>query len=455
MAAFFRNRGSVRLFVYPERSNPGTVHMFTKFAHFFQKVTLDSGRVNYRVPESCLRPYDRTGKEHALVEMSHLPSCWQRDARCPSTPADTVELELFRRSLPYTDQVDQPPAAESPNKLLREKPAIGSANPNSRADSISTDKMCCLIGPDVRGIVPGIRLSPTRSPVRHRGPRISPRAPLWAGSQTVSVARCARGLAASASDRIDAVPSEADKAAVENTWVPGNRFRRDLEKLVYLAARESQGAIEKRELSARRETVSRARNAEHFEPTPRERLESLKAADVAVFRREFLEKKVDAAFEKARETAERSANAADARGYKLDCSRLTKTYMETRLEKQVDDIKDRDAMMEEERLQKVEQRHLDVEIAKARAMQRRADQTKQASRHTECNTFASNTSQLTRYLGKYATKSHRAQTAGVLRKRVKEQKSDKQEMRWRMLKRVQELQKQKRYGTILSASSGR
>ena len=86
--------------------------------------------------------------------------------------------------------------------------------------------------------------------------------------------------------------------------------------------------------------------------------------------------------------------------------------------------------------------------AKARVTQRQAERSKKALYVAESNAFTANTSQLARYVGKYATMSHKSQNARGMRQWVKGKKVHEEDTRRRMLRRVQQLQEQKRYHCV-------
>ncbi len=272
--------------------------------------------------------------------------------------------------------------------------------------------------------------------------------PRWASSQTMTAARTAGGLAAEALEKVAKAAAAADKAALASTWVPGNRFRVGLEKLVHLATHEAQDAVGKEELSARRDTVSRARQAERAEPSPRERLERLRAAEVAIFRLESDEIRERAALERAIHDHELKANAVEAREYMRISQRQTAEALEAELATKMKDSKRREVEAEGERRRSLEKRRSDVEAAKARLAQGREGRAKQALSLAESRAFTANASQLARLMGKHATASCKVQTRKGLSQWVKSQKAHKEDMRRRMLKRVQELQERKRYHRV-------
>lgn len=312
----------------------------------------------------------------------------------------------------------------------------------------SPDEQRQLDGLDGRGLVlveprpisPG---SPVGRPgFAQTGPAPPPR---WASSQTMTAARTAGGLAAEALEKVAMAAAAADKAAVASTWVPGNRFRMGLEKLVHLAAHEAQDAVGKEELSTRRDAVSKARQAERAEPSPRERLERLRAAEVAIFRREADEIRERAALERAIHGHEMKTNAVEAREYMRVSQRHTAKALEAELATKMKDSKRRKAEAEGERQRSLEKRRSDLEAAKARVAQGRKGRAKQALSLAESRAFTANASQLARLVGKHATASCKVQTKKGLNQWVKSQKVYKEDMRRRMLKRVQELQERKRY----------
>lgn len=245
-------------------------------------------------------------------------------------------------------------------------------------------------------------------------------------------------------EKVARAAAAADKAAAASTWVPGNRFKAGLEKLVHMAAHEAQDAAEKEGLSARRETVARARQDERAEPSPRDRLERLKAAEVAIFRRESDEMKDRAALERAMQGHELKASAAEAREYMRNGRRLATRVLEEELANQISGIRKRESEVNGERQRKLDKRDADVGAAKDRAVRRREGRAKQALCVAESNTFTAHASQLARHVGKFATTSHKAQNVRGMRQWVKDQRVHKQDMRWRMLKRVQDLQEEKR-----------
>lgn len=413
------------------------------FLRFSWKVTLETGYVEHHVPEGSMRPRDCTGVEPALVEMSHIPSRWQWNARSLLTPADRLELELLRRSLPTTTAT-KPSLGERPVELL-------SDNPRKEADAcMAAEELRRFDGLGGRGLVLGDPrpISPG-SPVGRADPRVmGPSPPRWAGSQTMAAARTAGGLAARALEKVARAAVAADAAAATSTWVPGNRFRVGLEKLVQTAAHEAQDAAKEVELSARRDTVSRARQTERIEPSPRDRVEKLKAAEVAIFRRETDEINRRAALERAIHDHELQVNAAEAREYMRDGKRLTAESMKADLDNQKCIIKKRESDVEEERQRNLDKRNADVHFAKDRVAQRRKDRAKQELRRAESNTFTANASQLARHVCKHAAVSHKAQKARGIRRWAKENKNHEQDGRRRMLRRVQELQEQKRYDRL-------
>ena len=408
------------------------------YSCFSQKVTLDNGLVEHDVQESSIRPHDCTGKEPMLVEMSHLPSRWQQNVRSILTPADRLDLELLRRSLPTTTPAK--PSLDRPVQLF-------SSDPRQEASArVSPDHQRQFDGLNVRGLLIEPRPVSPGSPVGCPGlAKAGPSPPRWASSQTMTAARTAGGLAAEALEKVARAAAAADKAAVASTWVPGNRFRVGLEKLVHLATHEAQTAAGKDELSARRDTVSRARHAERAEPSPRERLEKLKAAEVAIFRRESDEIRERAAFERAIQNHELKTNAVDAREYMQNSQRQTAEALEAELATKMKDTKRREIEVEVERRRSLEKRQADVEAAKARIVQGREGRAKQALSFAESRAFTANASQLARLVGKHSTTSCKVQTKRGLRRWVKGQKTRKEDMRLRMLKRVQELQERKRY----------
>lgn len=382
------------------------------------------------------------------MSMSHLPSRWQHHARSLLTPTDRLDLELYRRLLDATTPAER--AIERPIPLLTGTP-LDEGSPRfpcpdytGRSECVAVGDLEHFTGVGGRGLTPGLRSRSPGSPGRHDGGRRGTPPPRWAGSQTMAAARTGGQKTASVLEAVEKAAAAADEAATASPWVPGNRFRRDLEKLVSLAARESRDVAAEKGLSARRDIVTRARNTEHLEPTPRDRLERLKAAEVAVFRRESDELKRKEAVEKAVEVVERACNIAEAREFAREGATRTKSCMEARRSKNVSDARRREEEVEEERLREEERRQADVRVAKERASQRRAERAKQALCRAESNAFTANASELTRHLGKHVTTCRKAQSAGGLRRWVQGQKADKDELRRRMLKRVQELQEQKR-----------
>lgn len=406
---------------------------------------LEDGTVEHTVPESSIRPRDCTGKEPALVEMSHLPSRWQLQARSLITPADRLELELLRQSLPTTTSAD-PSLSESPTHLLSDNPRHEADACISQFDRLDGQR---LVPVEPR---PGAPSSPLGRPgVQMKG---CPSPPRWVSSQTMSSARAAGGLAAKALEKVARAAAAADEAASPSTWVPGNRFRAGLEKLVHLTAHKAQGAAEKVELSVRRDNATRAWHAEHAEPSPRERLEKLKAAEVAIFRHDSDAMNDRAALERAIRDHELKANAVEAREYARGNRKLAAEVLEVNLANQIADTKKRESEVECERRRSSRKRHTDVESAKARVAQRQDGRAKQALRVAESNAFTRSASQLARHVNKHATVLIKAQNARGVRRWVKDQKVHKENMHRRMLSRVQNLQEQKRYAnTTPSADS--
>ena len=264
----------------------------------------------------------------------------------------------------------------------------------------------------------------------------------------MSAAKSRGGGAVGDLEKLARAAAAEDEATAASTWIPGNRFRRDLEKLVQMATRDSQDASKERELSARRENVCRVRNVERGGPSPRDRLEALKAADVAIFRRESDALKDRSASEKARDEASRAVNVATVKGSLREGKQLAKLWIEDRQEKQIADVRKRENEVEVERHRLLEKRQADVAAAKARVTQRQAERSKKALYVAESNAFTANTSQLARYVGKYATMSHKSQNARGMRQWVKGKKVHEEDTRRRMLRRVQQLQEQKRYHCV-------
>ena len=409
---------------------------------FFHQVTLDNGRVEQNIPDDRLRPLDRTGVELALVGMSHLPSRWQRAARSLLTPADRLELELLRRSLLTTTPVEY--SKGSPPQLLCEAPPNEAGVIPAPAGELPHN----FDGLSGRGIPLQSRLHSPGSPAGRDDTRCGPPPLRWAGSQTMSAAKNRGGGAVGDLEKVARAAAAEDEATAVSTWIPGNRFRRDLEKLVQLAARDSQDVSKEKELSARRENVCRARNTERGGPSPRDRLEKLKAADVAIFRRETDALRDRSASEKARDEASRAVNVATVRGSMRDGKQLARLWAEDRHEKETADVRRREDEVEMERHRQLEKRQADVSAAKTRAMQRQAERSKKALYVAESNAFTANTSQLARYVGKYATMSHKSQNARGMRQLVKGKKAHEEDTRRRMLRRVHELQEQKRYESV-------
>lgn len=403
-------------------------------------MTLDNGLGKHCVPEGSIRPHDCTGREPALVEMSHLPSQWQRNARSCLTPADRLELELLRRSLPATTPTG-PPLGVSPVQLLSGKPqqeadALPSADETRRPDGLDGRRLV-LVEP--RPLSPG-------SPLGRSGRGVlSPSPPRWAGSQNLAAVRNTGGLAAEAIERVAKAAAAADEAAIASTWVPGNRFRMGLEKLVHLDAHELQDAAEKVGLSARRDTISRARHAKRAEPSPRERLEGQKAAEAAIFRRESDGINHRAAFERALHDRELKVNAEEAREYMRESRRHVAEALGVDLTNKMADSRRRQSEVDGERRRNLEKRQADVRAAKARAAKRREGRMKQTVSLAESRAFTANASELARHVGKHASVSLKAQNARGMRQWVKGQKLHEEDMRRRMLRRVQELQERKRY----------
>ena len=394
------------------------------------------------IPDDRLRPLDRTGIELALVGMSHLPSRWQRTARSLLTPTDRLELELLRRSLPTTTPVEY--SEGGPPQLLREGPPHEAGAIPAPAGELPHN----FDGLSGRGISLQPRLHSPGSPAGRDDTRLGPPPIRWAGSQTMSAAKSRGGGAVGDLEKLARAAAAEDEATAASTWIPGNRFRRDLEKLVQMATRDSQDASKERELSARRENVCRVRNVERGGPSPRDRLEALKAADVAIFRRESDALKDRSASEKARDEASRAVNVATVKGSLREGKQLAKLWIEDRQEKQIADVRKRENEVEVERHRLLEKRQADVAAAKARVTQRQAERSKKALYVAESNAFTANTSQLARYVGKYATMSHKSQNARGMRQWVKGKKVHEEDTRRRMLRRVQQLQEQKRYHCV-------
>lgn len=264
----------------------------------------------------------------------------------------------------------------------------------------------------------------------------------------MATARRAGGLAAAALEKVAKAAAAADEAAAASTWVPGNRFRRDLERLVSLTAREKQVAIEEKDLRSKRDAVLRAKTAAHEELSPRDRLERLKAAEIAVFRRENEELKKRADFDIAFEKVSRSANVTTAREYMRTGQEFVKASVEKKLAQKMTQFKQEQDKTEEDRQRVLERNGADAQEATAMAIRRRFERDKQAARRAESNEFMANASQLERHMGRHATASHKKQHTGILRRWVKGQKDHEEEIRRRMLQRVEALQERKRYGGL-------
>lgn len=462
--SFAEVRHSIELSTVETRTHYGDINMlppklFNTFVyHHYStraQVILDTGGVEPRVPDSCLRPYDRTGKEYALVAMSHLPSKWQSPARGALTPSDRVELELMRRTMPPTTPGAASQPKVSPMVLVRESPthALNNACVSMEIDTWGADlDIGALDG--VRSpcggprCPPGVRSSSPRSP-RGRDRRKELEMPTrhWTSSENMStsragelagrtvnnVARAARGGAAKAGEAIPAT-----------TWVPGNRFRRDLEKLVYLKAREAQETLEQNELDEKRKNVLQARSGEREEPSPRDRLERLKAAEIAAFRREASERRTRVVEAKVADAAVRSSAVTEARENARENAEWARLEMEVSKSTQARDRLEREVERGEERLREEERRQGDIDAARARVQQRQADRTRQAVSRAESNSFMTNASELVRRVRKHTAVYYKTQDARGMRKWVKGQKASNDETRRRLLKRVQELQTQKR-----------
>lgn len=417
------------------------------------KVTMDNGWVKSHVPENRLRPYDRTGKELALVEMSHLPSWWQRKARTFLTQVEALELELLRKSLRFASVTRISPL--QPGRLLRNNlprdtalPALSRADDGHQNDIAACEKDLLLMG-NGHALADGLTQCSKGSTVEGDGVRTSfSSARRWAGSTKISGVKTLGGAAVRGGAGKDLTTVlTVDKAASARTWVPGNRFKRGLEKLVQQTALESQQEKRERDLRAKKDAIAKARSTEHPELTPRVRIEIEKAKEIAEFRRESDEVQYRAALENEIGKAERANKVAMAKEQEIICKRLSKLYTEERLEEQLADIKQSAERVNEERTKKAELWGQDVQIAMDRAMQSKRERARQAIRRAECSTFTSNASRLVRYVRQHETMSRKARSANRKRQWVERNKAQKEELHRRLLRRVEDLQSQNRLVT--------
>lgn len=406
---------------------------------------MDNGWVESHVPENRLRPYDRTGKELALVEMSHLPSWWQRKARTSLTPVEAFELKRLRKSLRFASVTQISPL--QPGRLLRNDPprdmallALCRAD-GGHLNGIAACEKDLIVTGNGRALAEGLTPCPKGSTVGGDDVITSfSSARHWAGSTKISGVK---GLGGKQLTTFLTV----DKAVSARSWVPGNRFKWGLEKLVQQTALESQQEKRERDLRAKKDAVAKARSAEHSELTPRVRIEIQKAKEIAEFRRETDEVQYRAALENEIGKAERANKVAMAKEEEIISKRLSKLYMEEKLEEQLADIKKSAERVEEERNKKTELWGKDVQIAMARAMQRKRERARQAKRREECFTFTANASRLVRNVRQHETMSRKARSVNWKKLWVQRNKAEKEDLHRRLLRRVEDLQSQNRLVT--------
>lgn len=405
------------------------------------QVTLDNGGVEPSVPMACLRPFDRTGKEYALVEMSHLPSKWQWSARNNLTPSQRVESELLRRTLPLTT-----PAASSSTVSPRAPiHAHLSSDEDSKSRGVFAGDLDRLqarevhkYDPEARPLSRGDTLGPSPA-------QLHPSIPRWEGSTNLSPTRNGSGVVG-AVDEVAKAVAVKDGVTMATTWVPGNRFRRDLEKLVSMAAQEAQDAVVREELELKRQAVLLAKGGgtNKDDLTPRQRLERVKAAEIAIFRREVAEQREMTAAENAAQQCARSNAVLEAREHARDSAETARLGMQVMRANQIADNKLREDELEEEREREQAKRQGDVEMAKYRERRRRRARAKQMATRDASNAFTANASELIRHVRKHTSACYKAQVSEGMKQWVIGQKKHKDEMRRRLLERVKELQKRKR-----------
>lgn len=269
----------------------------------------------------------------------------------------------------------------------------------------------------------------------------------WEGSKILSTTR-AEALAAGALNKVERAATKGvamkEGVATATRWMPGNRFRRDLEKLVSLAAQEAKDTAAHIELDAKRQAVLSARTAGKDELTPRQRLQRLKTAQIAIFRRQAEERRNRTATENAAESVVRSDAVAEAREDERDSTKTARLEMKVRRANRVADIERREGELGEEREREKQRRQRDVKRAKNREQRRRIDRARQAATRTESNLFTTNASELLRHVRRHSSLCNKARESEGMRKWVKEQRVHKDDMRRRLLERVKELQDQKR-----------
>lgn len=368
------------------------------------------------------------------------------------TPSDRLESELLRRTLsPTTPAPSLPirtPIALVPDTSPRTcNYARLFVDGDGKLDGVSASDLKHLgrlgihkYDPIARPLWPGNPLGPDPS-------QADSAAPHWEGSKNLSPTR-ASALAAEALDKVARAAATGvaarDGVATATTWVPGNRFRRDLEKLVSLAAQEAKDAAAQIELDTKRRAVLSARSEGQDELTPRQRLQRLKAAEMAIFRREVDEQRHRTAAENAAEDIMRSNAVAEAREDERDSAETARLEVKVRRANQVADIKRRERELREEREREEQRRQGDVKRAKNRQRRRRTDRARQAASRAESNAFSTNASELIRHVRKHTSVCRKTQETEGMRKWVKDQKAHKDEMRQRLLERVKELQEHKR-----------
>lgn len=386
------------------------------------------------------------------MAMSHLPSRWQLSARTAISPSDRVSMEILRHTLPLTNAVPPQSTGTAPIVLVRNHPRTSNharllTHRNGTLEGLHASEVERLGSLTVRKHDPELAPTSVGNALLQEAPRADPSAPRWTGSKTISTGR-AGGLAAGVLNKMARAvavgAAVGDGLVAASTWVPGNRFRRDLEKLVSLAAQQAHDAAERKELDARKQVVLHTRNGERGEPSPRERLGRLKAAEMAIFRREVEEIRARATAERSAEDFVRSNTVAGARANERESAEFVRADTGARRAKQIVDITRRQMGVEGVRRRETEKRGGDVETAKLRERQRRAGRARQAHLRAESSTFAASASELMRHVRKHTTMCHKAQHAGRMRKWVKGQKAYEEEMRRRLLERVKELQEQKR-----------
>ncbi|CAM9438906.1 unnamed protein product, partial [Discosporangium mesarthrocarpum] len=404
------------------------------------QVLLDNQGQERRAPEGRLRPHDCTGREKALVDLSALPSPWCRAERDNLTPSERVKMDLTQRSLPPTS--DSSCRSGTQGVFVVSNSAGNTPRGENFAPRSPRGAGFGRGGTNEKALMPVVG----KQTLLARGAcHPSPLRPHSAAARTQAKKQAVNGWTASVDKEAAAevVPKHGLLGAVQ--WVPGNRFRRDLEKLVALSAEQAQAQSDERDLEDRRQSVRLARSGERSEPSPRERLERLRAAEMALHRREVLERREHATAERASEQQGRVEAAASAR----EASRTRRESLQLRLDEARTEraLEAVEGHRQTERMlhQMVEVRRAEGNVARERAEGRRALHTRQAVAVAENLGFAVGMSQVMRYCQRQRAAEKRAREKGGLRQQVRDRRVCKEEVRQRLLLRVEELQSQKRH----------